>query len=148
MLTLWDWGEEATFAHDELSTDKRNPTANAGGPIFGVDWGNDAFLILDPQTHEATQLRVPVLEDGIEAAKSQTMPVPSAFWGDQIYWVDPANPNHMAMDGDGNVWMSARFRVPENQPAFCRSHPSASLTPQEQSFRQLQYFDPRTRTFQ
>ena len=26
VLTLWEWGGPATFAHDELSTDKRNPT--------------------------------------------------------------------------------------------------------------------------
>ena len=43
VLTLWEWGGPATFAHDELSTDKRNPTANANGPIYGVDWGNDGF---------------------------------------------------------------------------------------------------------
>ncbi len=50
VLTLWEWGGPATFAHDELSTDKRNPTANANGPIYGVDWGNDGFLTLDPNT--------------------------------------------------------------------------------------------------
>jgi hypothetical protein len=37
VLTMWDWGGPATFAHDELTTDKRNPTANACGPIYGVD---------------------------------------------------------------------------------------------------------------
>ena len=25
VLTMWDWGGPATFAHDELTTDKRNP---------------------------------------------------------------------------------------------------------------------------
>ena len=44
---MWEWGGPATFAHDELTTDKRNPTANAYGPIYGVDWGNDDFLIVD-----------------------------------------------------------------------------------------------------
>ena len=29
VLTMWDWGGPATFAHDELTSDKRNPTANA-----------------------------------------------------------------------------------------------------------------------
>ena len=62
VLTLWEWGGPATFAHDELSTDKRNPTANANGPIYGVDWGNDGFLTLDPNTHTATEVRIPVLD--------------------------------------------------------------------------------------
>ncbi|MBI4265194.1 MAG: carboxypeptidase regulatory-like domain-containing protein [Acidobacteria bacterium] len=147
VLTMWDWGEASTFAHDELSTDKRNPTANANGPIFGVDWGNDAFLILDPKTNTARQLRVPVLEPDVPTGKPQSMPVPSAYWGSTLYWYDPAIPNHMAMDSQGRVWMSGRFRKPENQPAFCRSHPSTPLAPQETGFRQLQYFDPRTQTF-
>ena len=59
VLTMWDWGGPATFAHDELTTDKRNPTANAYGPIYGVDWGNDGFLIVDPLEHTAEELRIP-----------------------------------------------------------------------------------------
>ena len=41
------------------------------------------------------------------------------YWGDKLYWYDPAITNHAAMDSKGRVWMSSRFRVPENQPAFC-----------------------------
>jgi hypothetical protein len=147
VLTMWDWGAATTFAHDELSTDKRNPTANAGGPIFGVDWGNDAFLILDPQTHEVEQLRVPVLDPETPFGKAQTMPVPSAYWGSELYWDSRAIPNHAAMDSQGRVWMSGRFRTPQDQPEFCRAHPSATLAPMETGFRQMQYFDPETREF-
>ena len=57
------------------------------------------------------------------------MPVPSPYWGDKLYWFDQVIPNHAAMDSKGRVWMSARFRVPENQPAFCKDHPSAALAP-------------------
>ncbi len=32
VLTLWEWGGPATFAHDELSTDKRNPTRQCQRP--------------------------------------------------------------------------------------------------------------------
>jgi hypothetical protein len=62
VLTLWEWGKNATFAHDELSTDKRNPTANAYGPIYGPDWGNDDFLTVDPIANTATEVRIPVLD--------------------------------------------------------------------------------------
>ena len=51
------------------------------------------------------------------------------------------------MDGKGRVWMSSRFRRPEDQPAFCGTHPSAALAPQKSSFRQVQYFDPKARQF-
>ena len=147
VLTMWDWGGPATFAHDELTTDKRNPTANAYGPIYGVDWGNDGFLIVDPLEHTAEEIRIPVLDPNVPPGKPQRMPVPSPYWGDKLYWYDPAITNHAAMDGQGRVWMSSRFRLPENQPAFCATHPSAVLAPQKSSFRQVQYFDPKTRQF-
>ena len=147
VLTLWEWGGPATFAHDELSTDKRNPTANANGLIYGVDWGNDGFLTVDPRTHTTTEVRIPVLDPDTPPGKPQSMPRPSPYWGNELYWFDPAITNHAAMDSQGRVWMSSRFRKPENQPDFCATHPSAVLAPQETSFRQVQYFDPRTQTF-
>jgi hypothetical protein len=147
VLTMWDWGGPATFAHDELTTDKRNPTANANGLIYGVDWGNDAFLMIEPSEHTATELRIPVLDPKTPAGKAQSMPFPSPYWGGKLYWYDPAIANHAAMDSKGRVWMSARFRVPENQPGFCATHPSAALAPQPRSFRQVQFFDPATRRF-
>jgi hypothetical protein len=147
VLTMWDWGGPATFAHDELTSDKRNPTANAYGPIYGVDWGNDGFLTIDPLEHTAKERRIPVLDPRVPPGKAQSMPVPSPYWGEQLYWYDPAITNHAAMDSKGRIWMSSRFRLSENQPAFCASHPSAALAPQPQSFRQIQYFDPKTQQF-
>jgi hypothetical protein len=147
VLTMWDWGGPATFAHDELTTDKRNPTANAYGPIFGVDWGNDGFLTIDPLEHTATEVRMHPRDPTTPTGKVQSMPFPSPYWGDKLYWFDQVIPNHAAMDSKGRIWMSARFRVPEDQPAFCQNHPSATLTPEPSSFRQVQYYDPRTRRF-
>ena len=147
VLTMWDWGGPATFAHDELASDKRNPTANAYGPIYGVDWGNDGFLTVNTLEHTASETRIPVLDPKTPPGKAQSMPVPSPYWGTKLYWFDPAISNHAAMDGKGRVWMSARFRVPENQPSFCKDHPSAALAPMATSFRQIQYFDPVTRQF-
>jgi hypothetical protein len=147
VLTLWEWGKDATFAHDELSTDKRNPTLNANGPVYGPDWGNDDFLTLDVVNNSATAVRIPVLEEGIPPGKAQAMPKPSPYWGEELYWYDPAITNHAAMDSKGRVWMSSRFRKPENQPDFCANHPSAALAPMPTSFRQVQYYDPATKTF-
>jgi hypothetical protein len=147
VLTLWEWGGPATFAHDELSTDKRNPTANAYGPIYGPDWGNDDFLQVDPIANSATARRIPVLDPDTPPGKPQSMPQPSPYWGNELYWYDPAISNHAAMDSQGRVWMSSRFRKPEDQPDFCATHPSAELAPMPTSFRQMQYYDPATETF-
>ncbi len=146
----WEWGAAATFTHDELSTDKRHPTANANGTIYGVDWANDDFLMVDPVEHTATRVRLPVSEEAVPPGKAQSMPEPSPYWGNKLYWYDPATATNMAIDSKGRVWMPARFRKPDNQPAFCKggsSHPSAKMQPIDRGWRQLEYYDPKTRKF-
>jgi hypothetical protein len=150
VITEWEWGEANTFAHDELTTDKRHPTANANGPIYGVDWGNDAFLILNPTLNLATQYQVPVLDPvHTQFGKAQSEPLPSPYWGNTLYWHDQAIPNNAAMDSKGRVWMSARSRPEEDQPAYCTSpdSPWARMAPLKTNNRGLEYYDPRTARF-
>ena len=35
VVTTWDWSDEKHYLHDLISTDRRNPTVNAGGPVYG-----------------------------------------------------------------------------------------------------------------
>ena len=87
---MWDWGGPATFAHDELTTDDRNPTANAYGPIYGVDWGNDGYLIVDPLEHSAQEVQgYRVFDPKVPPGKAQSMPVPSPVLGRQAVLVRP-----------------------------------------------------------
>jgi hypothetical protein len=34
VLTLWDWGTDHSFMHDEVTTDRHHPTVNGGGPVL------------------------------------------------------------------------------------------------------------------
>jgi hypothetical protein len=146
VLTLWDWGGPTAFIHDEIATDKNHPTFNANGPIFGANYGNDELLELDPATAHAYEFPIPT-ERGTPSAKPQTVEVkPSLYWGKDLYWSAIADPNDVAMDSRGLIWMAARFRDPEKQPDFCATHPSAKLTPQPRSFRHVVYFDRKTKT--
>src|SRR4029079_18225423 len=45
VLTLWDWGTDHSFMHDEIATDKRHPTVNAYGPIYAVSAGHGTLVI-------------------------------------------------------------------------------------------------------
>src|SRR5205814_715499 len=36
VLTLWDWGTDHSFMHDEISTAKNDPRVNAGGRVYAV----------------------------------------------------------------------------------------------------------------
>ena len=40
VVTLWDVGGPQDFMHDEIATDKNNPTVNAYGPIYAVSAGH------------------------------------------------------------------------------------------------------------
>ncbi len=150
VLTSWEWGNSATFAHDELSTDKRHPTVNANGPIYGVDWGNDQLIMVDPVEHTASSISVPVRDKDIPSAKTQSMPEPSPYWDNDLYWFDQAIPTNMAIDNKGRIWMPARFRKPEDQPAFCKegsSNQYAQMQPIPRGWREMEYYDPKTRKF-
>ena len=35
VITEWDWADPKAYLHDEVSTDRRQPTVNANGPIYG-----------------------------------------------------------------------------------------------------------------
>ena len=55
VVTLWDWGTPTDYLHDEVATDRRNPTVNANGKIYGAtEDSTDLVPVLDPVTHTAT----------------------------------------------------------------------------------------------
>ena len=35
VISMWDWADPKSYLHDVVSTDRRNPTVNANGPVFG-----------------------------------------------------------------------------------------------------------------
>lgn len=165
VITQWNWGDDATYAHDEVATDKRDPTKNAGGPIYGVDIGNDRLLILDPKRHETEMLPVPTLAGfdtpwcdqtykplaggdplpyGFGSLGCPTRPGITGFTG---RYRNPANPHNPMMDAAGRVWMTTQVRREwgEDAPAFCRNN--AELASQYHH-RQLGYYDPKTRGFE
>jgi hypothetical protein len=38
VITVWDWSNPKAYLHDATVSDKRNPTVNANGPVFGAMW--------------------------------------------------------------------------------------------------------------
>ena len=36
VITEWDWADPKAYLHDEIATDKRNPTVNANGLLYGA----------------------------------------------------------------------------------------------------------------
>ena len=146
VVTLWDWAGPKDYLHDEVSTDKRNPTVNANGLIFGAtEESTDLFPILDPMNHKATQVEMPVRDPKTPSSKHNAT-APSPYWGDEVIWDSKTSMHNPMFDEKGRVWFTSRVRSPEN-PAFCKTgseHPSAKMFPLERSNRQLSMYDPDT----
>jgi hypothetical protein len=146
VITLWDWAGPKDYLHDEISTDKRNPTVNANGMIYGAtEESTDLFPVLDPVSHKATQVKMRVRDPKTPSSKDNAM-APSPYWGDEIIWDSKTSMHNPMFDEKGRVWFTSRVRAPDN-PAFCKKgseHPSAKMFPLERSNRQLSMYDPET----
>ncbi|MEE2612949.1 MAG: carboxypeptidase-like regulatory domain-containing protein [Acidobacteriota bacterium] len=151
VVSMWEWGTEVDYIHDEIATDKRNPRVNANGPIYGVNISNDELAILDPVTHLATNLKIPLRVDPetVPGMIARSMPEPSRFWGEDLVWNDPANPHNPMMDAKGRVWMTSAIRNRAN-PDWCKDgsdNPYAQYFPLESGFRSAVFYEPETQKF-
>jgi hypothetical protein len=146
VFTMWDWASPRHYQHDAIATDKRNPSVNANGLIYGSpEESTDLVPTLDPVRNVAAELRLPYV-DPRTPSSSDLAHGTSAYWGDEAIWDGHTSIHNVMFDEQGKVWFTARLRPAEN-PAYCRqgsSLPSAQVAPQETSLRQLARLDPAT----
>jgi len=155
VITEWDWGNDKQYLHDLISSDKRNPTVNAHGPLYGSpEYATDHLPVLDPKTNKVAYLTPPEGGDVPEAlgpghAAIEKPLAASAYWGMEKLW-DTKFDNHNDMfDSQGRVWMTATNHAP-GTPAFCRKgsdNPYAKAFPLDSNERQLAVYDPKTKAF-
>jgi streptogramin lyase len=151
VITQWDWADAKAFVHDVTATDKRRPTVNAYGLVYGNDRYNTPDLIsVDPVRNVASKsIAVPVRDEATAFSQPQAVLASSPYWGEEIIWRNQANMHNPVLDRRGRVWMTSSFRAAAN-PAFCNagsSHPSAKAYPLENSARQATMYDPKTGKF-
>src|SRR5215510_10060018 len=61
VVTVYDWSEPKYYLHDLALTDKRKPTVNAFGLIYGAaELSTDNLPVLDPVKVTKTTMKVPV----------------------------------------------------------------------------------------
>ena len=147
VITIWDWADPEAYLHDVVSTDRRDPTVNPYGPVYGaLELSKDYVPVLDPTTHTASRIPLAPRDASIAPAQGPEMAAPSVYFGDEATWDSKVNVHNPMMDAQGRVWLTARVRDREN-PAFCREgsdHPSARRFPLQASGRHLGVVDPRT----
>ena len=146
VVSMWDWSTPKAYVHDAISTDKRDPTINANGLIYGSpEESTDLVPVLDPIAHRATQIRHPFRDP--KTPSSLELPLgTSPYWGDERIWDGHTSIHNPVFDEKGRVWFTARIR-PAPNPDFCKAgsdHPSAKVVPVTDATRHLSVYDPRT----
>lgn len=101
VLTVWDFAFGHAL-HDEITTDKRNPTVNANGPVYAVAPTTGHLEWLDPVKHTVGEVKLPALP-----GKDQLNVYPHNPW----------------MDGKGRVWITdtGQYTLPEPIPVEKRA---------------------------
>jgi hypothetical protein len=149
VITMWDWSRPTAYLHDLISTDKRKPTVNPNGLIYGATEESTEYVpVLDPVRHVATEILHPVRDPATPSSKALPL-TPSPYWGSTPIWDARTSIHNPMLDEQGRVWFTARVRPPDN-PAFCKegsSHPSAKVLPLLRSNRHLSMYDPKTGKF-
>jgi hypothetical protein len=152
VVTLRDWHNPKQYLHDLIASDRRNPTVNAYGPVYGqCEHACNDMPILDPVKNTATKFVLPTTPDmplalGPGNAGSIKILGPSAYWGEENIWDSRANNHNSMFDQKGRLWLAATGHKPEN-PDFCKkgsTHPSAVEFPIERTNRRVTVYDPKT----
>ena len=150
VVTVWDWSNPKAYLHDATASDKRNPTVNANGLIFGAtENSTDKVPVLDPVKNIAYEVKLPVRDPKTPSESEAAMFAASPYFGDEKIWDAQTSPHSLYYDEKARVWFAARIRPPAN-PDFCKKgsdHPSAKVFPLESSGRQLTMYDPKTKKF-
>jgi len=148
VVTMWDWADPKVYMHDEIASDKRNPTVNPNGPIYGaLEESGDYFPVIDPKTNTASRIPLAPRDADTPSSADQPPAAPSPYWADEVIWNSKTTVHSFAMDKQGRVWAAGRIRKGET-PAWCREgsdHPSAKLLPINQSGRGLIMWDPKAK---
>jgi hypothetical protein len=147
VITQWNWADPKTYLHDQVSTDRRNPTVNANGLIYGSpELSTELLPVLDPVRHTTSRLEIPPRDPQTPRAANPMLKA-SPYWGDEAIWTSRSDVHNPMFDGQGRLWVTARVRGPAT-PAYCKAgaaHPSAKLFPIDTSIRQVAMYDPKTK---
>ncbi len=148
VITQWDWADPKAYLHDVVSTDRRKPTVNANGLLYGaLELSADYLPVLDPVRNTISRVPLTVRDTATRPAQGPGVPQPSVYWGEEAIWTSKNNVHNPMFDERGRVWITSTVRPAEN-PAFCQqgsTHPSAQLFPVQRSGRQLAMYDPKTK---
>jgi hypothetical protein len=148
VVSMWDWADPKVYLHDAIASDKRNPTVNTNGPIYGaLEESGDYFTVVDPVHTSISKVALHPRDPQTPSSADNKPAAPSPYWGDEVIWNSQTTVHSFAMDKQSRVWAAGRVRKPET-PAWCRGgseNPSANLLSIANGQRGLILYEPKTK---
>jgi|1185.fasta_scaffold00209_9 hypothetical protein len=147
VITMWDYSHPQFYAHDLVSTDRRDVRVNPNGAVYNSpEDSTDRIGVLDPRSHRSIDLPHPLRDPNTPSVKS--LPYgESAYWGDKPYWEGHTLNHNPMMDERSRTWFTSRI-TPDANPEWCGKVPgnaSAKSFPLTGGAnRHLGMFDPYT----
>jgi hypothetical protein len=153
VITSWEWSKPDKYLHDLISSDRRNPSVNAYGPLYGSpEYSTDNMPILDPKTNKVSFFKMPVRDPAMPVslgpghAGAVTPTADSPYWAGEVLWDTRANNHNSMFDNQGRIWLAATVRGMDN-PDWCKKgsgNQYAKVFPIDKSPRQVAMLDPKT----
>jgi hypothetical protein len=149
VVTMWDWGTDTSYMHDEITTTKSNPRMNAYGPVYAVDAAHGQYIAVDPIENSAKQIPIPTRDDpkAMRSRFPQSQLKPSNFWGDTIVHSGVSDPHNPMFDSKGRLWSTSTVSQGP-VPSWCKDpavNKFAAYYPAvNPSNRHASFYDPKT----
>ena len=155
VVTQWDWAAPDSFIHDNITTDKRNPTLYPNGTVYGADrTGGGRLWALDPVRNTVEMFQV-------QGRTTEKFDPKIDYYHDRESGTWMASPHNPMLNEKGELWMTQPVRPPgpENNPEW--SARTVALDTKDPAARdmaakilasrnhgmQLGYFDIKTHKF-
>ena len=167
VVTQWDWAAADSFIHDNISTDKRNPTLYANGIVYGADRaGGGRLWALDPVKNTVEMFPVEGrTTQGLDRKIDYYHSTDTAEEGGRAGVRQPGtwmpSPHNPMLNERGELWMTQPVRPPgaENNPKWAANTVAldindpaakdiaAKALASRSHGMQLGYFDTKTHKF-
>ena len=152
VVTMWDWGTETSYMHDEITTSKQNPLVSGNGLVYAVDAAHGKWIAMDPNENSVTEIAIPTRDDpaAMRSRFPRTMPRPSNFWGSEVVHAGVSDPHNPMMDNQGRLW--ATTTIAQTLPDWCKDATlnkyAAYFPATNASNRHASVYDPETGKFE
>jgi hypothetical protein len=159
VITMWDWGTQYSFLHDEIAGVDYDPKLLPNTRIWGVSNSNDFLAWMDPRENASGVIPMPTGT----AKPSLVMGKPSPFYGSEEVWQPKGQPRSAAVDTKGRVWWASAYRGTLSgfgggagrgdgtQPAYCMESSGNKFAKYfpipRSSGKQVGFYDPKAAAF-